>query len=160
MGNDKLKNKVSIHVFGKMLEEDTELIKKLNLTVIIFEHERISYSMLTRYMKGADILCLSQGEDHSDCVPYKLTDYLTIGKPILAVTPLNSSTYNFMQEMDVGIAADIDNPDSIYNALKEILIDERQFSFSGIEKYSLNNIADIFMELLQISSNTKFMKIK
>ncbi len=83
-----MKNEVSIHVFGKIQDEDADLIKKLNLNEIVFDHEKIEYSLLTRYMKGADILYLSQGDDHSDCVPYKIIDYLTIGKPILAVTPL------------------------------------------------------------------------
>ena len=147
-GNNKLKNKISIHVFGKIHDEDADFIKKLSLTEVVFEHKKIEYSLLTRYLSGADILYLSQGDDHSDCVPYKLIDYLTIGKPILAVTPLNSSTYNFMQKLDVGIAADIDNHDSIYNALKELLIDERQFSFSGIEEYSLSNVAEKYYKII------------
>ncbi len=64
-----------------------------------------------------------------------------------------------MQGLDVGIAADIDDPDAIYNALKELLIDEREFTFSGIEKYSLDNIAGSIMELLQIPNNPKFVEV-
>ena len=113
--NGELNNKVSIHVFGKIHQEDAGLIRELNLSKIITEHNWTSYSLLSSYMKGADILYLSQGDYHRDCVPYKLTDYLTIRKPILAVTSFDSATYDLMQEVDCGIAVDMDDIDSIYN---------------------------------------------
>ena len=147
-GNGKLDEKISIHVFGRIHTEDAELIKKYNLSQIIFEHERIEYSLLKRYLKGADVLYLSQGEDHCFSVPYKLTDYLTIGKPILAVTDKGSSTYNFMKDLDCGVVADIDDPESIYNALKNLLINEKKFSFSKSEKYSLQNIAENYYNII------------
>jgi hypothetical protein len=146
--SNELKETVSIHVFGKLHKEDGELIKKLNLSDIVFEHERINYSLLEQYMKGADILYLSQGDDHRDCVPYKLTDYLTIKRPVLALTSPNSATDDFMKEVDCGIAADMDDPDSIYRALKELLLDERRISFDGIEKYSLNNVAEKYYQII------------
>jgi glycosyltransferase involved in cell wall biosynthesis len=145
---DELKDKISIHVFGEIHNEDAALIKKLDLSDIIFEHERIEYYKLTRYMKGADILYLSQGEDHGYSVPYKLIDYITIGRPILAVTSLYSSTYNFMLGLDCGIAADIDDPNSIFEALKELLVDEKKFSYNGIEKYSLNNLGEQYYKII------------
>ena len=143
-----LNTKISLHIFGKIHEEDSNLIKKLNLKELITEHERIDYSLLAGYMKGADILYLSQGKDHSLSVPYKLIDYLTIGKPILAVTSLNSATYNFMKDLDCGIAANIEDPEAIYKALKEILIDERRFTYKGIEKYSLENLGEEFYKIV------------
>jgi len=147
----ELKKNISIHVFGKLHEEDVELIKKLELSDIVVEHPRTSYSKLVRYMKGADILYLSQGEDHRDCVPYKLTDYLTIMKPVLTLTSLNSATYDFMQELNCGVVADIDNPDSISWALKELLQNGKEITFSGIEKYSLNNVAENYYRIINNS---------
>ena len=146
--NGELKKKISIHVFGKIHDEDAELIKKLNLNDVIFEHERIEYTLLTRYLKGADILYLSQGDDHCYSVPYKLIDYMTIEKPILIVTSYDSSTYNFMHNVDCGLVADIDKPDSICEALKKLLIDEKKFSYDGIEKYSLENVAEDYYKII------------
>ena len=143
-----LKKKISIHLFGKLHEEDEATIKQMDIKEIIYEHERINYKLLTSYMKGADILYLSQGDDHGLSVPYKFTDYLTIKRPILVVTSLNSSTYNFMKNLDSGIAADIDDPESIYNALKELLLSERKFSYRDIEKYSINNLSEEFYNII------------
>ena len=146
--NGELKEKISIHVFGNLHDEDSELIKKLNLNEIIFLHKRVEYSLLKPYLKGADILFLSQGDDHCYSVPYKLIDYLTIEKPILAVTDYGSSTYNFMLGLDSGIVANIDKPDSIRDALKKLLIDEMKFSYKGIEKFSLENVAEDYYKVL------------
>ena len=147
-GTEEIKNKISLHIFGKIHDEDIELLKTLNLTEIIVEHKKVDYSLLMQYMKGSDILYLSQGEDHRYSIPYKLIDYLTIKKPILAVTSINSSTYNFMKGLDSGIVADIDDPNSIYLALKELLIDGRKFSFKGIEKYSIENTGKEYYRII------------
>ncbi len=144
----KLKDEIALHVFGPIHEEDAQLIKELDLSDVVVEHERIEYSKLIRYMKGSDILYLSQGEDHGYSVPYKLIDYMTISRPVLAVTSINSSTYNFMQGLDCGLAADIDDPESIYLALKELLMNNRGFSYNGIEKYSYENLGEQFLNLL------------
>jgi glycosyltransferase involved in cell wall biosynthesis len=147
--NQELMNKVSIHVFGRIHPEDSEIIKKLKLSDLIVEHGRIEFCELRRYLMGADILYLSQGKDHCYSVPYKLIDYLTIKKPILVVTSLNSSTYNFMRDLDCGLVADIDNPNSIFEALREILINERKFSYMGMGKYSLENIAEDYFNIIK-----------
>jgi len=146
--NGELREKISIHVFGNIQDEDSQLIEKLNLSEIIYLHKRVEYSLLKPYLKGADILFLSQGDDHCYSVPYKLIDYLTIEKPILAITDFGSSTYNFMLNLDSGIVADIDKPDAIRDALEKLLIDEKEFSYKGIDRYSLENVAEDYYKIL------------
>lgn len=147
--NNEIKlEEIAIHVFGKILPEDLELIKKLKLEEVVVEHERISYQKVLEYMKGADILYLTQGYDHRHCIPYKLIDYLSVERPVLALTSIHSATDKVMQEVDCGEVAEMTDPDSVYNSLKKI-IKKNDYTFKGIEKYSWDSITDNFVQLLE-----------
>ncbi len=135
-------DEISIHVFGEILKEDLEEFEKNNLSHILTEHKKVDFNILLSYLKGSDVLLLSQGDDHKYSVPYKLTDYLSIKRPILAITSKDSATYDVLRVTNCGIAADINDSNSIYNALKIILIDKKEFSFDGIATYSLQFLKD------------------
>ena len=68
---------------------------------MIINHERIEYHELLRYLKGADVLYIIQGNEHKYSIPYKLIDYLSVKKPILAVTSKFSATYNIIDETEM-----------------------------------------------------------
>ena len=109
--------------------------------------KELNYNELLQYLKGADVLYIIQGNEHKYSIPYKLIDYLSVKKPILAVTSKYSATYNIINETESGEAADINESDSIYAALRNILVENKKYSFAGREKYSFENV---FNEYLQI----------
>ena len=146
--NEVGSDEIRIHVFGEILPEDIELIEKLNLKNIVVEHERISYQKVLQYMKGADILYLTQGYDHRHCIPYKLIDYLSVKKPIFSLTSKDSATYKVMKEINCGEVAEMKNPESVYGALKK-LIKNKDYTFEGTEKYSWNSITENYIKLLE-----------
>jgi len=144
---------VRIHVFGNVPKEDKEMLSNISLGDILVEHDRISYQEVLEFMKGADILYLSQGYDHSYCIPYKLIDYLSVKRPILALAPLNSSTYELMTEVDSGECADISNPESVYTALQKLLANDNNYSFNGVEKYSWQYASQKYRQVLLNNSD-------
>jgi hypothetical protein len=148
--NEKIfdKDLIRIHVFGEVPKEDKDLLSSLSLESILIEHGIISYVEVLKYMKGADILYLSQGYDHSYCIPYKLIDYLSVKRPILALAPLESSTYEVMKNVDSGEIADISDTESIYHALIRLLAGNNNYSFNGVEKYSWDFATQKYIEVL------------
>jgi glycosyltransferase involved in cell wall biosynthesis len=139
---------LSLHIFGSLSDPDKEKLKLLNIpSSTVKEHKKVSYSELLQYLKGADILYISQNKDHEYSVPYKLIDYLSVKKPVLAVTSKNSATENILREVDCGEISFEDDPESIYCALKTILIAPEKYSFSGVEKYSFDKVANEFITL-------------
>ena len=139
----------SIHIFGTIPNTEWNKIKLYNFPLnLIVEHERINYNELLQYLKGADVLYLSQGVEHEYSIPYKLIDYLSVRKPVLAVTSKHSATYNIINEIDCGEAADINKDDSIYQALKNILFEETRYSFAGRAKYSFENVFNKYLKII------------
>jgi glycosyltransferase involved in cell wall biosynthesis len=139
---------LKIHVFGKITDEDKEYSVKLNLQDLIKEHNTVSTKEILKYMKGSDILYLPQGDDVNYSIPYKFFDYLSVQKPILAVTPSDSATAQIINETGSGESADISDSKSIFNALKKILCNNRQYSFNS-GKYTWENISSRYIEVLK-----------
>ncbi len=140
----------SIHVFGSVPPAEFQKLKSYNIpSGFIVEHNMISYNELFKYLKGADILYISQGKDHEYSVPYKLIDYFSIKKPILAITTRDSATHNILKEVDCGETAFMDEPESIYNALKNILLNLNTYSFKGVENYYFSSIAAKYIDILK-----------
>jgi glycosyltransferase involved in cell wall biosynthesis len=128
-----------IHIFGKIADDDKECIVKFGLQNYVIEHSKISEREILKYMKGADILYLPQGDDVKYSVPYKFFDYIRVKKPILAVTSPKSATAEIVNEVGCGEVADISDSDSVFNALYNILKGDKEYSFNA-EKYTWQNI--------------------
>ncbi len=142
------KDSIAIHVFGKLRDEDLEIINDLKFQNLVFEHDKVDYEKVISYMKGADILYLPQGGDVKYSVPFKFFDYLNAKKPILAVTSLNSAIYDIMQEIQCGEIADINSSDSIYNALCSLIVEKKIYAFDQLENYSWENITKKYIDII------------
>ncbi|HSP88808.1 MAG TPA: glycosyltransferase family 4 protein [Ignavibacteriaceae bacterium] len=142
------KEDIAIHVFGKITTRDRVLFSQNNFEHLINEHNKVNSNDVLRYMKGADVLYLPQGEDVPYSVAFKFYDYLSVKKPILVVTDKNSAMTEVMKEVDCGEVVDINNTDEVYSALKKILIEQKTYSFNGFENYSWEKISSKFSTLL------------
>ena len=139
----------TLHIFGKISTKDLEKIKSLNtLYGKIVEHENVNQHTLFQYLSGSDVLYITQGKDHEYSVPYKLIDYLSVRKPVLAYTSKNSATQEMIEDTNCGELAFLDEPESLYLALKKILLKENEYSFIGTEKYSYKTVADKFLNII------------
>ncbi len=139
---------LAVHIFGKIADDDRELMNKYSLQDCVFEHSKVSFDEVLKYMKGADILYLPQGDDVKYSVPYKFFDYLSVKQPILAITSPNSATAEIVNEIGCGEVADISNSNSVFNALSNILNAKKQYSFNA-NKYSWQSITQRFIEILE-----------
>jgi glycosyltransferase involved in cell wall biosynthesis len=133
------KENFRLHIFGKISRDDKTAIKKYGLQEIIKEYPWVSYERMIRYLKGADILLMLSGSDVKYAIPFKFFDYLSVKKPILAVAPGNSAIADMMEEIDCGRCALINSEESILNNFRRMLIEKKEYSFSGAEKYTWEN---------------------
>ena len=138
---------IAIHVFGKIIDEDIKVIEKLGLEDMVIEHEKVTHDQILSYMKGADILYLPQGDILKYAVAYKFFDYLSVKKPILSISALESAMTDIMDELDCGEKADTSCP-SVYNALVKLLVEKKVYSFRGMENYTWDNITQKYIKII------------
>lgn len=138
----------AIHVFGRIPAEDYSLAEELNLQNNIFRHDHISHDEIKRYMKGADILYLPQSVLGKYSIAYKFFDYLSVRKPILAITSKDSAIAEIMKEIDCGEVADYSDEDSVYNSLLKLINKNHKYEFNNIENYSWESAAKKYSKII------------
>lgn len=142
------KDSFCLHIFGKIKDEDKQVIKKFGLECIIKEHSPVPYKKIIKYMKDADILFLPSGTDVGYAVPYKFFDYLSVKRPIFAVAPEDSAVADLMDRIDCGKFALINNEESILKILRAMLEKEDEYSFFGADEYSWEKRGLKYMEVI------------
>ena len=142
------KDSFCFHIFGKIKNEDKQVIEKLGLECIIKEHTPVRHEKIIKYMKDADILFLPSGTNVGYAVPYKFFDYLSIKRPIFAVAPEDSAIADLMDRIDCGKFVLINNEESILENLRAMLKKEDEYSFSGADEDAWEEIGLKYMEVI------------
>ena len=142
------KDSFCLHVFGKIKDEDKQVIKKFGLEYIIKEHSPVPHEKIIKYMKDADILFLPSGTKVGYAIPYKFFDYLSVKRPIFAVAPEDSAVADLMDRIDCGKFALINNEESILKILRAILKNEDEYTFSGADEYTWEERGLKYMEVI------------
>lgn len=140
----------AIHVFGIVTAEDRERVAEKGMTHLLHEHQRVDHAVILGYLKAADVLYLPTGGSthYSYDIPYKLFDYLSVRRPVLAFGPRDSEVASFMRAADCGVMAYTDEPGSLPGALAQLLGGDRQHAFTGVERYTWNAIGAEYLRLV------------
>ena len=115
---------------------------------LVYEHASVDYRTVLRFMKAADILYLPSGRDVKYALPFKFFDYLSVRRPILAVTPSDSAVAMFVSDLDCGEVVEPDRVTKIADALERILARSQKYSYCGSEQYNWTSIASRYSQLM------------
>ena len=102
----------------------------------------------------ANLLFVMIGRRHRDNQPSKFFVYLGHHKPVLVVGPLGNPIQKIVEDLGIGIYADVDNPDSIEAAFRNLIDHYDQYvkafeiNRAGVEAYSSKNVAHRWIDIL------------
>jgi len=117
-------------------------------------HPAVSHQNSHKIANASDLLFVMIGRRHRDNQPSKFFAYLGHHKPVLVVGPLGNPIQKIVEDLGIGIYADVDSPDSIEAALRHLIDNYDQFvkAFTvnqvGVEAYSAKNVARKWIRIL------------
>lgn len=89
---------LEIHLYGRIHEHEARMITELGLQKQVFIHPTVSYGESLAAMANADaLLVIDAPLENSPFFPSKLADYLGAKKPIIALTPSDSTTADILR---------------------------------------------------------------
>lgn len=139
----------AVHIFGRIGLDDREKLKAESVEHLVHEHAPVAHREIRQYMKGADALFLPSGGDVFYALPFKTFDYLSVCRPILAVTPPGSALAKFMGQVDCGEVAYRDDVVSIADALQRLMTRACDYSFAGRENFTWQEVANRYIGLAE-----------
>ena len=137
-----------VHIFGRLTDGDGRVFEEYALHDLIKIHPFLPYDQMIGYLESADILFLISAAHVRYAIPLKFFDYLSVRRPILAVAGEDSAVAELMNEIDCGRLALINNEESIVETLREMLQNQKEYSFTGAENYTWNEIGIKYLKVI------------
>ena len=143
-------------VFVGSVELPYDLSRYLNtcgLEQVVTLIPHLPYQESLQYLINASALLLLQPGTETQ-VPSKLFEYIALGKPILAVSPLQGATSSLVREEGIGYSVDPDDIDKIASAVERLFHDWEQgvmaFPANGHarDKFSIKHTTAILSQTL------------
>jgi glycosyltransferase involved in cell wall biosynthesis len=116
----ELRSKIEACFLGLFSRENLKLIKKFNVSDVIFNPGYVSHSECIKYMLSSDVLWFTVGKDTGGELisPVKLSEYIGARKPILACIP-DGAAKQLLKGYDAFKIAEPDNPAQIAEMIIE-----------------------------------------
>lgn len=112
---------IALDIMGFINEYTSKLIAKYSLEKQIKFIGNHTYTDALQIMSSYDVLVLIEAQMKEGIFfPSKITDYIQLGKPVLAVSPACGFANDIFHEFGGGIAVDNTNVDSIREGLKDL----------------------------------------
>lgn len=113
----------------------------------------IPYREALQEMTQVDGLMLLQAENCNYQIPAKAYEYIRVQKPVLALTPPEGDTGQLFADLDIADVASLHDRESIKTSIRHWLdsignADERKTDAATVERYSRQNQARVFADLL------------
>ncbi len=139
-------------LLNPLAEGDLELIRESGLEGKIAKVGFQPYEEYLWYLAASDILLLPRSESLLDCCefPARLGDYLASARPV--VTNRAGEAFPIIENMEVGLVAEVGDTDDFASKIINILGDEKlAYQLSGnarlaAEKYSWSKMAGVLLK--------------
>jgi hypothetical protein len=112
------------HVFGSVNGSFPKLIKEFHLEENIICRNPLDYESMLSELQKYDVLVLLEAQyEKGILLLSKLSDYASVGKPVLCVSPKTGIIADYINKYGGGLAVNNKDSESIYYGLK-VLMDE------------------------------------
>jgi glycosyltransferase involved in cell wall biosynthesis len=101
------------------------MLKELKIDDVVRLLPALPYRKALEDCARADAFLLFQAESCNHQIPAKAYEYLRLGKPILALTPVGGDTAKLLEEVGGATIVDLAQEDEIYRAIPRFLISLR-----------------------------------
>jgi hypothetical protein len=140
---------LELSIFGYLYPEAVERIKgSRTLSNATRVYRPVSYQESHWLAEDADLQLVVIGPRHVDNQPSKFFEYLGHGKPVLVIGPQGNPIETIINDLEIGLYADIENESSILSSLLEVANQHEFFqtaferNHEALQAYSAHRVAE------------------
>jgi glycosyltransferase involved in cell wall biosynthesis len=136
------------HFYSTFSPETSALVAEHGLGDLIVEQPRVPLPELRQAYARATALVLISGAEAAYALPYKVFEYMTAGRPILAIAPPDSAVDALVKATDCGETADLESAESVAAAIERLLRGERRFYQQDYARHAWPNLAAEYLKFI------------
>ena len=142
-----LEKKIVFHQYSEIQASEVKKIEEYGLKGVFKLHDKVTYNESVNTMKEADVLVLFDTlmpeKPIQPFLPSKITEYLMLKKPILAVCAPNSPSYRILKEYGYDTVGY--KKEEIKNNIKAIIDEDKHYDYS-LEKINNDNYDKLLID--------------
>lgn len=152
-----ISEEVKLRIVGSVSDKFRYLICRYKLEDVVEIIDTMAHKDVLYHLYSADVLLLIDAptEGSSPFLPLKLAEYIRVGKPILAITPLEGASAEVVRSTKTGIIVPPNNIDSIKDEIRKFHGQSRSSklrinpNWNEIYKYSANSCTRVLASVLE-----------
>lgn len=140
------KEDLRLQLIGKVSQEILDSIDRFGLTDYTSTPGYVSHEQAVIFQRNSQVLLLIEidSEITKSIIPGKVFEYITSGRPILAIGPEDSDFASIIAQTQTGTFTTYREKEKLKNTLRELYLQYKNGALSvtpfGIEKYSRKNL--------------------
>lgn len=146
--------RIEFTLLGRLDEASKTLLNSLDsLNKHCFFHEPIEYKQSLDFISNYDLACVIEadcGKGGGVFLPTKVTDFMQVGIPIMAVSPRSGVLEGLYNDGIIGYYSDVSNVNSIKEAIKKVY---NEYTTTGLKhnviasQFTPQSVVDVYKQI-------------
>jgi glycosyltransferase involved in cell wall biosynthesis len=141
----------AIHVttYGTLPKPELERIRAAGLEDLVTVRPRVPFAELFVELRRAHLLLAIVGDHMLYSTPYKVYDYMAVGRPVLGLAPRGAALYDLLAESGAGICVAPDDARGVEQALERLLLSGAPATSPRVARYQWENLAREYRAIIE-----------
>jgi glycosyltransferase involved in cell wall biosynthesis len=141
---------IRVTTYGVIPSAESLLIRNAGLEEYVRVLSRVPFAELRARLQSAHVLLAVVSDAMSYSTPYKVYDYMAVGRPILALAPRGAAIIELLAESGAGTSVGPEDVAGIARALEDLLFAPDGGATPRTERYRWSNLGLQYRAVLEV----------
>jgi glycosyltransferase involved in cell wall biosynthesis len=143
---------IRVTTFGDLPEAERRRIRAAGLEEFVTVRPRIPFQELFAELRRAHLLLAVVGDHMIYSTPYKVYDYMAVGRPILGIAPRGAALFVLLADSGAGTCVEAGDSAGIERALEKFLVGEATPLRARVDRFRWANLAQQYRQVIETSA--------
>jgi glycosyltransferase involved in cell wall biosynthesis len=143
---------VRVTTYGELPEAERLRIRATGLERFVEVRPRIPFQELFARLQHAHLLLAIVGDHMVYSTPYKVYDYMAVGRPILGIAPRGAALFELLADSGAGVCLEAGDSAGIERALEQFMIGEVTATRARVDRFRWSNLAIQYRNVIETAA--------
>jgi hypothetical protein len=145
---------IRVTTYGELPPAEQQRIRDAGLEGFVEVRPRVPFQELFDRLRQAHLLLAIVGEHMVYSTPYKVYDYMAVGRPILGIAPRGAALFDLLADSGAGTCLEVGDSPGIERALEQFMIGEVTATRAHVDRFRWSNLAVQYRNVIETAAGT------
>jgi glycosyltransferase involved in cell wall biosynthesis len=145
---------IRVTTFGELPESEQQRIRAAGLESLVEVRPRIPFQQLVGELRRAHLLLAIVGDHMVYSTPYKVYDYMAVGRPILGIAPRGAALFELLADSGAGTCLEVGDSAGIERALERFIVGDVEPPRARVDRFRWTNLALQYRNVIETAAGT------